>query len=273
MLNPFEPYLATLTEVKDLTGDIKLFRAVINDAEERKKFRSKPGQFAFLSNFGAGEAPFGLATTRGEHVDFAIKRVGMVTNALHDLEVGATVGIRGPLGNFFPMEDYKGKDIIIIGGGIGMAPLRPVIETVLDNRQDYGRLIIIYGARSPQDLVFTDEYDEWAKAPNTDLHLTVDVGDESWKGTVGFVPWLVGQVKPSPKNSVTITCGPPIMIKFVLQELKKLEFAPEQIVTTLESKMKCGVGKCGRCNVGEKYVCLDGPVFTYEQISKFLEEF
>jgi NAD(P)H-flavin reductase len=273
--NPFQPNLATLAEVKDLTGDIKLFRAVIKDEGVRKSFGQRPGQFAFVSRFGVGEAPFCLASasSRGEYIDFAIKRVGLVTDALHDLEAGATIGIRGPLGNYFPMDAYKGKDLVIIGGGIGLAPLRPVIQTVIDHRADYGKLTVIYGARTPNDLVFTDEYEEWASAPNAEFHVTVDVGDESWKGNVGHVPGLVGKIKPSPRNSVTLTCGPPIMIKFALKELHTLEFKPEQIVTTLESKMKCGVGKCGRCNVGEKYVCLDGPVFDYAQIGKFLEEF
>lgn len=276
MSNPLLPHLATLTQVKDLAVGIKLFRCKFNDSQAGASFDYRPGQFGFLSAFGVGESPFGLTSTKerlnGE-VEFAVARVGTVTAALHELEEGDTVGIRGPYGNWFPLDEVKGKRIVIIGGGIGMAPLRPVIQTIIDNRRDYNELILLCAARQPNLLVFKEEYDEWAAAPNTRFHVTVDVGDSSWKGNVGLITKLLADVAPTPDNAVAITCGPPIMIKFVLKGLKELGFAPEQIVTTLESKMKCGIGKCGRCNVGEKYVCLDGPVFRYDQILKFLEEF
>lgn len=273
--NPFVPYLATLKRSVDLTSDVKLLTVELNDPEIRDKFDYKPGQFAFLSAFGVGESPFGLSSVayKKEGLDFAIRRVGSVTLALHNLEPGASVGVRGPFGNYFPMENYRGKNIVIIGGGIGFAPLRPVVNTVIDHRSDYGSLLIINGARSPQDLVFANEFEAWAAAPDTKLVLTVDRGDDKWKGRVALVPDVVKDIAPSAKNAVTIICGPPIMIRFTLVRLKELGFANEQIVTTLEGKMKCGMGKCFRCNVGDRYICKDGPVFTFEEISHFLEQY
>ena len=272
-VNPFVPFPATLSRVVDLTPDVKLFTLELDNPED--EFDYKPGQFGFVSAYGSGEAPFGLTSVayRKEGLHFAIRRVGTVTNSLHQLEPGAKVGVRGPFGNFFPMDDYKGKRIIIIGGGIGFAPLRPVITTVLDNRKDYAEVVIINGARTPQDLCFAAEFDDWAKAPNTKIELTVDAADENWKGRVALIPDVVADLKPSPENTIAVICGPPIMIRFTLQGLKKLGFGDDQIVTTLEGKMKCGLGKCFRCNVGEKYVCRDGPVFTFEQISGFIEQF
>jgi NAD(P)H-flavin reductase len=210
---------------------------------------------------------------RTSTLEFAINRVGTVTAALHRMEPGAVVGVRGPLGNSFPLGDIRGKNVVVLGGGIGGAPLRPAIHTVLDNRADYGQLTILWAARSPGLLVFTDEYDDWRAAPDTELHLTVDEGDTAWSGNVGLITELLGQVAPSPEDAVAIICGPPIMIKFVILALQKLGFADEQMIMTLEAKMKCGIGKCGRCNMGETFVCLDGPVFAYPAVSRFLESF
>ena len=269
--NPMRPLLGTLAGITDLADDIKLFQIELNG----QLFDYQPGQFAFVSAFGVGEAPFGLASTtvRTPHLEFAINRIGTVTTALHRLEPGAVVGVRGPLGNSFPLDEMRGKDLLVLGGGIGGAPLRPVIHTVLDNRADYGRLTILWAARKPSLLVFTDEYDSWQSAPNTGLHLTVDEGDKTWTGNVGLITQLLEEVAPSPDNTVAIICGPPIMIKFVILGLKTLGFADEQMIMTLEAKMKCGIGKCGRCNMGEKFVCLDGPVFSYTQVARFLESF
>jgi sulfhydrogenase subunit gamma (sulfur reductase) len=269
--NPMRPVLGTLAGVRDLADDIKLFQVELNG----DRFDYSPGQFAFVSAFGVGEAPFGIASTtaRTSALEFAINRVGTVTQALHTLEPGAVVGVRGPLGNSFPLDEIKGKNVIVLGGGIGGAPLRPVIHTILDNRADYGQLTILWAARSPSLLVFTDEYEAWRGAPDTELHLTVDMGEGQWTGNVGLITQLLEQVAPSPENTVAIICGPPIMIKFVVLGLKKLDFADEQMIMTLEAKMKCGIGKCGRCNMGETFVCLDGPVFSYTQVSRFLESF
>jgi NAD(P)H-flavin reductase len=269
--NPMRPLLGTLAGATDLGDEIKLFQIELNGGS----LDYQPGQFVFLSAFGVGEAPFGLASTadRTSALEFAINRVGTVTSALHRLEPGAVVGVRGPLGNSFPLDEMKGKDLVVLGGGIGGAPLRPVIHTILDNRTDYGRLTILWAARLPSLLVFTDEYETWRAAPDTQLHLTVDEGDADWTGNVGLITQLLEQVSPAPENSVAIICGPPIMIKFVILGLQKLGFADEQMILTLEAKMKCGIGKCGRCNMGEKYVCLDGPVFNYTEVSRFLESF
>ncbi len=265
------PMLGTLVAVKELADDIMLFAVEVNG----EHLEYKPGQFAFLSAFGVGEAPFGLASTmtRTSALEFAINRVGTVTSALHRLEPGAVVGVRGPLGNTFPLDEMKGKNIIVLGGGIGGAPLRPVIHTILDNRADYGHLDILWAARRPSLLVFTDEYNEWRSAPDTELHLTVDEGEAQWTGNVGLITELLDHISPSPENAQAIICGPPIMIKFVILGLKKLGFADDQMIMTLEAKMKCGIGKCGRCNMGEKFVCLDGPVFSYTEVSRFLESF
>ena len=272
--NPFVPYLATLKSAVELTPDVKLLSVELTDPAIQAGFDYKPGQFAFLSAFGEGEAPFGIVSLpqRKDGLEFAVRLIGTVTRALHELEPGDTLGVRGPFGNYFPLEEYMGKDMVIIGGGIGMAPLRPVINTILDHRNDYGKLLIINGARTPQDLVFAPEFKTWMEAPRTKLELTVDRGDERWSGRVALVPDVVREVSPSPDNAIAITCGPPIMIRFTLTVLRELGFKDPQIVTTLEAKMKCGMGKCARCNVGEKYVCRDGPVFTMEQISQFLEQ-
>ena len=274
--NPMLPYLGKLVEVRDLAADIKLFRVeMLNDGGEA--FRTfQPGQFAFVSAFGLGEAPFGIANAsgRGPAVDFAVARLGSVTTGLHELGQGDIVGLRGPLGNWFPMKKFKGKNLIVLGGGIGGAPLRPVIQHVLDHRSDYGTLTILWAARHPSLLVFTDEYDEWRAAPDTDLHLTVDSPDEKWDHNVGLITQLLEKVSPSPENTVTITCGPPIMIHFVTKMLQeKMGFAPKNNYVTLEARMHCGMGKCGRCNLGEKLVCVDGPVFNMEEVGGLLETF
>lgn len=273
--NPMMPYLGKLIEVKDLATEIKLFRLeMMNGGGEA--FRDfKPGQFVFASSFGQGEAPFGIANTpqRGPAVDIAVARLGSVTTGLHELGEGDLVGIRGPLGNWFPMEEFKGRNLIVLGGGIGGAPLRPVIQHVLDHRTDYGHLTILWAARHPSLLVFTDEYDEWRTAPETDLHLTVDQPDEKWDHNIGLITQLLEKVAPSPENAVTITCGPPIMIYYTTRLLEKMGFTPKDNYVTLEARMHCGLGKCGRCNLGEKLVCVDGPVFNMVEVGDLMETF
>jgi NAD(P)H-flavin reductase len=265
------PLIGVIEGVQDLADEIKLFQVSLGEAA----FRYKPGQFAFVSAFGVGEAPFGLASTpaRAQALEFAVQRIGTVTAAIHRLEPGATVGIRGPLGNSFPLAEMSGKNVVVLGGGIGGAPLRPVIHTILDNRADFGHLTILWAARKPSLLVFTDEYDAWQSAPDTSLHLTVDEADADWTGNVGLITQLLETVAPSPENAAAIICGPPIMIKFVVIGLHQLGFTDEQITMTLEAKMKCGIGKCGRCNLGEKFVCTHGPVFSHTEVSRFLESY
>jgi len=268
------PYLGRLAGVSDLATGIKLFQVELTEPEGQATVAEyKPGQFAFVSAFGAGEAPFGIASIRGPYLEFAVNALGHVTHTLHALEVGDPVGVRGPLGNCFPLEETKGHNVVILGGGIGGAPLRPVIQTILDHRDDYGHLTIIWAARSPDLLVFTDEFDEWSAAPDTEFHVTVDQGDESWTGNVGLITKLLEEVDPSTDDAITITCGPPIMIHFVFLTLQKLGFTPQQMLTTLEARMHCGIGKCGRCNMGEKFICVDGPVFWQYEIAGFLEGF
>lgn len=272
--NPMQPYLGKLAGIRDIATGIKLFQVELTDSEGQAAFAEyQPGQFAFVSAFGAGEAPFGITSTprRGPLVEFAVSALGHVTNTLHSLEVGEPVGVRGPLGNWFPMQEIQGHDVVILGGGIGGAPLRPVVHTILDNRAEYGDVTILWAARSPDLLVFTEEFDEWRAAPDLDLHVTVDLGDETWDGNVGLITQLLEQVNPSTENTITITCGPPIMIHFAFLTLQKLGFSPEQSLTTLEARMHCGIGKCGRCNMGEKFVCTDGPVFWQSEIAGFLE--
>jgi NAD(P)H-flavin reductase len=273
--NPYVPRLAVIEKITEETWDTKTFRAVFADEALRDSFVYEPGQFQEISVFGVGEAPFCLTSTptRKGFVEFSVKKIGSLTDALHEIDEGTTIGIRAPLGNWFPYEQLKGRDLWFIGGGIGMAPLRSLLNFCLDNRKDYGKVSIIYGARTPGDLCYTPEFEEWRASPDTELFLTVDKGDETWKGNEGFVPAYLMDLKPSPENTIAITCGPPIMIKYVLQNLKELGFADEQILTTLEMKMKCGIGKCGRCNIGHKYVCVDGPVFSYAQIKDLPPEY
>jgi sulfhydrogenase subunit gamma (sulfur reductase) len=274
--NPMLPFLGQLVPVTDLANDIKMFRVALLNGGSEAFGDYQPGQFAFLSAWGVGEAPFGIASIpqRSQTLDFAVNRLGAVTNELHELAPGDLVGVRGPLGNCFPMDAFKGKNLIVIGGGIGGAPLRPVIQTVLERRADFGHLSILWAARHPSLLVFTDEYDEWRGTPSTDLYLTVDQPDDHWTYNVGLITDLLKRVAPSPSNAVSIICGPPIMIHFVNKMLvEELGFSPAQNYVTLEARMHCGIGKCGRCNLGEKLVCVDGPVFTMEEVGGLLESF
>jgi len=285
--SPMRPFLGKLVGIKDLATNIKLFQIELMEPEGAQAFANyQPGQFAFVSALGVGEAPFGITSipSRGKVLEFGINKLGEVTEAIHNLELGDVVGVRGPLGNWFPLNQpatdtgdmIKGKNIIVLGGGIGGAPLRPVINTILDNRSDYGHFTIFWAARNPSLLVFTDEYDTWRSTPDTQLHLTVDQGDDEWSSAgrnEGLITQLLEKVAPSPEDAVTITCGPPIMIRFVTLSLAKLGFSLDQMWTTLEARMHCGIGKCGRCNMGEKLICVDGPVFRQDHVAEFLESF
>lgn len=277
MENTFLPHLMTVERIVQETPDIKTFRLTFQDDRVDGEFSFQPGQFGIFSVFGQGEAPFGFANspTRAGYIECSIKRVGKVTRAFHKLEVGDTVGFRGPYGRGFPIDEMRGKNLVFAGGGIGLAPLRSLIWNCLDSRADFADITIVYGARSTVDLVYKRDLEEWVAMEEIDTVLTVDPGgeDESWKGEIGFVPTVLERVNPSPENAMAITCGPPIMIKFVLRSLTNMAFAPSQIITTLELKMKCGVGKCGRCNIGHLYVCKDGPVFSYAELKELPDEY
>src|SRR5690554_3872279 len=244
--NPLLPVVGKIIKIVEETPDVKTFHVT---SENGKPFTPMPGQLGMVSIVDVGEAMFSVTTQGPEHLEFAIKRVGTLTDVLHEAQVGQSIGVRGPYGNGFPIDLFKGKDVLFIGGGIGLAPVRSMINYCIENRDDFGKLTIIYGARSPEDLCFKDDlFENWPKVRDTEVHVTVDKGDDNWKGNVGFVPAFLEQINPSPENTIALTCGPPIMIKFVLQSLAKMNFQPEQIVTTLEMRMKCGIGKCGRCN-------------------------
>jgi sulfite reductase subunit B len=273
MDNIYLPLKAEIKDIKEETADTKTFTLSFKDKKVQEEFNYKPGQFIELSIFGAGEAPFGMATspTRKGYFIITVRAVGKLTRALHNLKVGDEVGIRGPFGNGFPYEEVKGKDILFVGGGIGLPPLRSLIHYMFDNRQDYGNITILYGARTPKDLVYKYELEEWEKREDIKFLVTVDVGDETWKKDIGVVPILFKKVQFDVPNTVAFVCGPPIMIKFVIQDLLKMGFKEENIISTLERYMKCGVGKCGHCAIGHKYVCIDGPVFNYKQIKNLPE--
>jgi len=272
--NPYLPMPATVIEVIRETPNIMTFRVVLQDEQAMKNFSFEPGQVGQLSIFGVGESTFVINSppTRKEYLQFSVMRTGEVTAALHTLLPGDTIGVRAPLGNSFPYEKMKGKDIIFIGGGIGMAPLRTLFLYMLDKRKDYGKITLLYGARSPQDMSYSSELPDWLGQKDLDCVLTIDNPAEGWTHKVGLIPNVLLEMAPPPKNSIAIVCGPPIMIKFTLQALEKLKFTPDQIYTTLEKRMKCGIGICGRCNIGGKYVCIDGPVFSLSELKEIPNE-
>lgn len=272
--NPYKPMLATVVETIQETGNIKTLRVVLDDPEQMTAFTYEPGQVGQLSVFGAGESTFVINTppSQKEYLQFSVMQAGEVTSAIHRLNPGDKVGVRAPLGNFFPYNDWKGKNIFFVGGGIGMAPIRTIMLHVLEHKADYGKVSLLYGARSPRDMAFSYELDGWLANPDLDCTLCIDNPYEGWPHKVGLIPNVLTELNPSPDNCVAVLCGPPIMIKFTLQALEKLGFQPENIVTTLEKRMKCGIGICGRCNIGSHYVCVDGPVFTMAQLKELPPE-
>ncbi len=275
--NIYLPHLATIESIIDETPDIRTFRLVFKDEGVRENFTFRAGQFAEYSAFGAGEATFCIASspTRKGYIECCFRAVGRVTEELRRLEVGDTMGVRGPYGNSFPIESFKGKNLVFIAGGIALPPLRTVIWNCLDLRERFGDITIVYGARTEADMVYKRELKEWEDRSDVRLVKTVDPGGNgpSWDGRVGFVPTILEEAAPAAANTIALVCGPPIMIKFTLPVLEKLGFTDDQIYTTLENRMKCGLGKCGRCNVGNVYVCKDGPVFTAAQVKAMPQEF
>ena len=273
-LDTLIPKVGVITKITQETPDVKTF--CVTAPGGGKLFEHMPGQCAMLSIPGVGEAMFSITSspTNTEFMEFSIKKCGCLTDWLHQMEVGQMITIRGPYGNPFPVDtELKGKNLIFIAGGIGLAPLRSVINYCRDKRSEYGNIDIVYGSRSADDLVdYQEIIDEWEKTEGVNVHLTIDREQEGWDGHVGFVPNYVKELNLSVDSTVLI-CGPPIMIKFTLAGLQELGFKKEQVYTTLELRMKCGVGKCGRCNVGSKYVCKDGPVFRFDQIDELPDEY
>jgi NAD(P)H-flavin reductase len=264
------------------THDIKSFRLKFLNKEDEAKFKYLPGQFSELSIYGKGESPIGIASSPTEpgYVEFTVQRAGaiqpgLVTAALHDMDEGTKIGLRGPLGNSWPIEFLEKKNIVVVGGGFAFTTLRSLINYMLhkDNRSRFGEITVIYGARTPGLLLYKDELAAWEKRDDIKTIITVDKGDETWKGREGFVPAVCKDAAPSPKNAVAVICGPPVMIKFTLPVFFELGFSKENILTSLEMRMKCGIGKCGRCNVGSKYVCSDGPVFSLAELDELPRDF
>ncbi len=275
--NIYLPYVMTIDRIIEEAPGVKTFRLKFKDKEDENAFSFRAGQFAEYSAFGEGECTFCIASspTRKEYIECTFRKAGRVTSGLERLEEGATMGFRGPFGNFFPIEEWKGKNLLFVAGGIALPPMRCVIWNILDRRDEFGDITIVYGAKSENDLVYKQELKEWAERSDVRLVTTVDPGGEtpSWKGEVGFVPSILEKTAPSSANSIAVVCGPPVMIKFSFPVLEKLGFADDCIYTTLENRMKCGVGKCGRCNIGKYYVCKDGPVFTKKQLNDLPSEY
>lgn len=274
MQNPYIPYPVEISKIitEVDTKDIKTFRFTFVNPEDEARFAYTPGQFAELSIFGKGESPIGIASspTIPGYVEFTVQKAGVVTTALHEMEEGTRMGIRGPLGHPWPIEFLEGKNVVIVGGGFAFTTLRSLLIYMLDerNRKRFGNITVVYGARNPGLLLYKDELEAWAKRDDISLNVTVDKGDETWKGREGFVPAVCKDVAPDNANTVAVICGPPIMIKFTLPVFAELGFSKENILTSLEMRMKCGIGKCGRCNVGHKYVCKDGPVFSMAELDQ-----
>jgi sulfhydrogenase subunit gamma (sulfur reductase) len=274
MKDPLIPTLGVVSDIRIDTPDVKTFRVVTPDLQ--KHFIHKPGQCAMLSVPGVGEGMFSITSspTNEEYMEFSIKKCGCVTEWLHSMEPGQQITIRGPYGNGFPVDtEFAGQDLLFIAGGIGLAPLRSVINYCRHYPERYGKIDIVYGSRSKADLVdYNEIITEWSQDKNISVHLTIDREQPEWNGHVGFVPNYVKELNFD-TNKIAILCGPPIMIKFTLAALTELGFKKSQIYTTLEMRMKCGIGKCGRCNVGSQYICKDGPVFRFDHLDELPDEY
>jgi sulfhydrogenase subunit gamma (sulfur reductase) len=265
------PQPARIVAVRPVTTWEKLFKL---ELPQGVSLGHEPGQFVEVSVFGVGEAPISITSSPSRSngtFELCVRRAGDVTNVLHRMSPGEIIGVRGPFGQGFPVERLRGKDILFAPGGLGLAPLRSLINQVLDERGKYGRVTILYGAKHPSELLFTDELQQWGERGDVDLHVTVDRPDEGWQGNVGVITTLFPKVQVYARNTVAITCGPPVMYRFVLMELLGKGIPEGNIYLSLERRMKCGVGKCGHCCIGTAYVCTEGPVFTYEQIKKLGE--
>jgi NAD(P)H-flavin reductase len=270
MQNLYKPDLMEVIAVRQHTADVKSIGLRFLDAERARQFTFRVGQFGIFSAFGAGESTFNICSSSNwrDHIEFCFRKVGRVTEALWQAEEGDTLGFRGPYGHGYPFEEWRGKDLIFLGGGIAMPPIRCAIWYALENREDFGRITVVYGARTVGDLVFVDELAEWAKHPNVQVIQCVDPGGQTpeWTGEIGFVPTVFERAQVPADKAVALVIGPPIMIKNTIPVLERMGAKLSDVYTSLESRMKCGVGKCGRCNAGPVYVCKEGPVFTFQEL-------
>ena len=266
----YQPTLAEMVKIEQLTETEKLFTLYL---EGGRDLGHRAGQFVEVSVFGIGEAPFSVTSspTRNSTFELCVRDVGDVTGALHRMKPGSTIGIRGPFGNGFPVDKMKGQDLLFAPGGLGLAPLRSLINQVLDERESFGRVIILYGARNPSELLFKDELAQWEARDDVELYVTVDRGDESWTGNVGVITTLFPKITMNPRSTVAVTVGPPVMYRFVLMELLGKGIQDGRIFLSLERRMKCGLGKCGHCQINNVYVCQKGPVFSYAQLKELPE--
>ncbi|MBN2033484.1 MAG: FAD/NAD(P)-binding protein [Deltaproteobacteria bacterium] len=278
--NPYFPYPVRVEQIVTETEDEKLktFKLRFLNPEDERKFTYIPGQFAELSVPGKGEVPIGIASSPTEKgfLLFTVNEVGLVTTYLHMIKEGYVMGVRGPLGNWYPWEEMEGKNVVIVGGGFAFTTLRSSIVYMLDpqNRQRFGEITVVYGARSPGLLLYREELSDWEKRNDIRMHITVDATDDpEWKYNKGFVPAVAKEKIKSADNAIAIVCGPPIMIRFTQPVLEELGFPPERIILSLEMRMKCGIGMCGRCNIGDRYVCKDGPVFSLAQLKELPPEY
>lgn len=279
MKNPYMPIPVRIDniDIENDARDIKTFRLVFLNKEDADGFNFMPGQFAELSILGVGECPIGIASSPTEkgYLLFTVKRTGLVTTKLHHAEIGDIIGVRGPLGNTYPFDKMAGKNVLIVSGGFALTTLRATVKYILEreNREHYNELTVIYGARSPGELLYKEELWSWEASKHIKTFITVDKGDAIWKRQEGFVPAVLKKAAPAAKQTIALVCGPPIMIKFTLPVLKELGFSDDSIFLSLEMRMKCGIGKCGRCNIGHKYVCKDGPVFSSAELQQLPQEY
>ncbi len=270
LADPFRPELARIASVTRETSDTVTIRTELPATGSLPQF--VPGQFSMLYAYGAGEVPISISGDPGipGRLDYTIRSVGAVTTALINRQVGDYIAMRGPFGTSWPIDAAAGEDVLLVAGGIGLAPLRPVIYHILRHRSDFGRLVILYGARSPKELLFRKELSGWSKAPDTQVLTTVDYGEPSWRGYVGVVTKLFNFVSLRPERTVTMMCGPEIMMRFGIRGLQGRKFPDDRIYLSMERNMKCAVGFCGHCQMGPYFICKDGPVFTYGQMRHWM---
>lgn len=269
--NIYHPHPVSIKQVKEETWDIKTFTLSFRDQDKKDRFTFRPGQFVLVSVFNCGEAPISICSspTFPGGVQLSIKKMGLLTGEIHRCTKGDELGLRGPYGNGFPLEQLYGCDLLLVGGGIGLAPLRSLIEYVISERSEFGHVTVLYGARTPQDLVFKDDLAAWNTEKDVDVITTVYRDSPKWKGNTGPLTSLWEKAAISPSNTKAIICGHPAIVSYVVFDLIKMGFGEDDIITTLERNMKCGVGKCGHCSIGSKFTCRHGPVFTYQEIKAF----